>query len=236
MQTIYEPKGPALEYSPLALNVYEGCTKGCTYCYVRKMWRQFGKEFETTTLRPGLLEALEKRCAGWKGEKKLVLLCFACDPYPAPADDRPTREVIQILKRHGFPFQVLTKGGMRASRDFDLYGKGDMYAATLTFCRDDDSAQYEPGAARPWSRIRSLWLAHNQGIATWASLEPVIDPEQTVALIEQTHEFVDLFKIGKLNHQKSSIDWRKFARQAIDLCQSLKANYYIKKDLAKYLE
>ena len=30
---IYEPKGRAREYSPLAANLYRGCGHGCIYCY-----------------------------------------------------------------------------------------------------------------------------------------------------------------------------------------------------------
>ena len=30
---IYEPSGRAREYAPLALNLYNGCPHGCTYCY-----------------------------------------------------------------------------------------------------------------------------------------------------------------------------------------------------------
>jgi DNA repair photolyase len=37
MQTIYEPKGKAREYAPLALNLYESCPHGCKYCYKEGM-------------------------------------------------------------------------------------------------------------------------------------------------------------------------------------------------------
>ena len=33
MPLIYTPSGKAREYSPLALNIYNGCDHGCTYCY-----------------------------------------------------------------------------------------------------------------------------------------------------------------------------------------------------------
>jgi DNA repair photolyase len=31
MRIIYEPKGRALEYAPLAVNLYRGCSHGCDY-------------------------------------------------------------------------------------------------------------------------------------------------------------------------------------------------------------
>ena len=30
---IYEPSGPAREYSSLACNIYKGCQHGCVYCF-----------------------------------------------------------------------------------------------------------------------------------------------------------------------------------------------------------
>ena len=87
------------------------------------------------------------------------------------------------------------------------------------------------------NRINTLKKAHGLGISTWASLEPVIDPVQSLEIIRQTHEFVDLFKVGRWNHDKRAdlIDWKAFGTQAINLLESLKKPYYIKADLKKYL-
>jgi DNA repair photolyase len=40
-------------------------------------------------------------------------------------------------------------------------------------------------------RIAAIKAAHEMGIRTWVSLEPVIDPDQALELIEQIHPFVD---------------------------------------------
>ena len=45
MRTIYEPQGRAREYSPLALNHYQGCDHACTYCYARSINRRWGKDW-----------------------------------------------------------------------------------------------------------------------------------------------------------------------------------------------
>lgn len=43
---IYQPKGPAGEYAKWAVNLHNGCTHGCTYCYNRRgfMSHAFGDE------------------------------------------------------------------------------------------------------------------------------------------------------------------------------------------------
>ena len=69
------------------------------------------------------------------------------------------------------------------------------------------------------------------------SLEPVLHPEITLDIIRQTHSFVDVFKVGVLNHHphSKSIDWRKFATGVNNLLTDLKCNYYLKDDLRKWL-
>jgi DNA repair photolyase len=250
MSIIYRPKGRAGEYSHLAINHYIGCGHGCEYCYCPKVLHISKEEFHTRPrAREGIIEQLKKeikstRAQEHKSKGERVLLSFACDPYqPLDTELGLTREIICILVDNHIPFQVLTKGGFRAARDFDLYGDNDMFAATLTFTKDGQSLKTEPNAATPFERIETLKLAHKQGIKTWVSLEPVIDPIQSLELIQKTAEFVSHYKIGVLNYFPGGIngvshpvDWRRFAIAAIMLCKAYHKTYYIKQDLAKYLE
>lgn len=79
--------------------------------------------------------------------------------------------------------------------------------------------------------------AHENGIRTWVSLEPVLYPETTLEIIRQTHVFVDEFKVGTLNYHPhlKNIDWRRFAVQAERLLQQLGCHYYLKEDLRRWL-
>ena len=237
MNVIYRPKGRAAEYSHLAINHYIGCRHGCVYCYCPAVMRN--PDFHTKPrMREGVLAALQKEAPKFTGTGERVLLCFASDPYqPLNNATNLTREVIKILISNDIPFQVLTKGGMRAVPDFDLYRPGiDAFGSTLTFLDPAKSLEAEPCAPTPANRIRAIERAHEEGIETWVSLEPVLDAKESLAVIERTHGFVDLFKIGILNHQPSDINWRKFGTKAIELCREYKTDYYIKADLAKYLD
>ncbi len=79
--------------------------------------------------------------------------------------------------------------------------------------------------------------AKNKGIGTWVSLEPVIEPEQTLGIVELTHEFVDIYKVGTLNYHsgKNLINWREFALRIKEILNKYNCDYYIKNDLQKYL-
>ena len=238
---IYEPKGRAREYAALACNVYRGCDHQCTYCYAPSATRRSPQDFARSTLRAGAFrarletEARKYRNAGITGQ---VLLSFTCDPYQhLDTEERVTRSAIQILHRHDLQVQILTKGGKRALRDLDLFTPADAFASTLTLLDEAESRKWEPRAATPADRIETIERFHQAGIPTWVSLEPVLDPAVALEIICLTHPFVDLFKVGKLHYHPlaQTIDWRQFANDAIELLKSLGKDYYIKKDLARYL-
>lgn len=170
-----------------------------------------------------------------------VFLCFTCDPYQ-PLDEITgiTRRIIELCHEHNVGTTILTKGGMRSTRDFDLLRARpelSCYGATLTFLSRTDSIAWEPGAALPGERMRALRKAHDLGISTWASIEPVIDPRQALEIIKRTHEYVDVVKIGRWNYDRraNEIDWMSFALSAVALLKSLHKKYVIKKDLAAFL-
>ncbi len=239
MKVIYEPAGRALEYSNLAINHYAGCSHGCIYCYAAGMAKRYGKPFHQIQVpRNGVIEALRKQAPDYAHTRMRVLLSFMTDPYQ-PLDDALglTRSVITILREYSIPFQVLTKGGTRAAKDFDLYTPQDAFATTMTFLDPEDSIKWEPAAALPGNRISAINIAHERGIETWVSLEPVINPSQSLDIISITNGIVDLFKIGTLNHIKppNPIDWRDFGIKAINMCESYGVKYYVKDDLAKHL-
>ena len=239
MPIIYEPKGKAREYSPLACNLYSGCEHGCIYCYAPDILYKNKIEFCQAKPRNNILRLLEKDCIKWQDPKEIVLLCFTCDPYqPIETEYRLTQKAIYMLNMYDFPVQILTKGGLRAVKDFELLAKNPKNAFSVTLTHDnlDISKQWEPGAAPPDERIESLKIAHNMGIKTWVSFEPVIDPEAVYRLIDITHAFVDLYKVGKMNYHPISktIDWRTFRIKVESLLTSLNKDFYIKKDLMKY--
>jgi hypothetical protein len=73
------------------------------------------------------------------------------------------------------------------------------------------------------------------GIFTWVSVEPVVDPAEAIKVVETLRGEVDLWKIGKLNHDRereASIDWHRFL---MDVEAALEGHHYlIKKDLERF--
>ena len=240
---IYKPEGRAGEYSPWAANPYRGCGHQCVYCYVPKIHflKLTRPEFDMgAVLKPRWFEGLLKDARKYQkaGMTEQVMLSFTSDPYHLD-DTSPTRQTLEILRDHGMGFCTLSKGGTRALRDLDLFRPDrDAYAATLTSLDDEFSLKWERKAALPADRIATLKAFHAAGIFTWVSLEPTLNIESSLAVVRATHEFVDLFKVGKANYLKgkiADIDWNEYTLRIIELMAKLGQAHYIKKDLQGYL-
>ncbi len=222
-------------------------------CYAPSATRRNRDDFAASSVRPGAFrarletEARKYRNAGITGK---VLLSFTCDPYQhLDVQEKVTRSAIQILHRHGLNVEVLTKGGSRALRDLDLFTPQDAFATTLTLLDVRESQKWEPSAAHPGDRIETIKRFHEAGIPTWVSLEPVLNPYVALDIVRLTYPYVDLYKLGTINHHPlaKTIDWQRFAHNAIALLKSLgyqrntdpdtleSGQFYIKRDLARYL-
>ena len=237
---IYAPKGQAGEYAPLATNPYRGCGHKCSYCYVPKVLRMGRDDFDAGAFpRQDFIPKLSKEAVKYQqhGITEQVMLSFTTDPYH-PTDNSLTREVLTTLQNHDLGFCTLTKGGSRALRDIDLFRPHrDAFASTLTSIDAAFSAKWERGAASPADRMSTLKAFHDSGIFTWVSLEPTLDTESSLDIIERTHEYVDLYKIGRANYlpMTSTTDWESYTHRIVDVVQNLDVRHYIKKDLQKYL-
>ena len=237
---IYAPAGQAGEYAPLAANPYKGCGHGCAYCYVPLITKQPREEFDAgATPRGDFVDKLRRDAVKYQaaGITEQVMLSFTTDPYH-PGDNSTTRAVLHTLQDHGLAVCTLTKGGSRALRDLDLFRpKRDAFASTLTSLDDAFSKKWERNAALPTDRLAALRKFHDAGIFTWVSLEPTLDCESSLAIVQATHQFVDLFKIGRVNYlpMTKTTDWRAYTLRMIELCHRLNVAHYVKQDFQQYL-
>lgn len=246
MNVIYEPKGRAREYAPLACNLYMGCTHGCKYCYAPACMHKKPEEWHQAARARGenVLALFERDCIRLAKERaddasRRVLFCFLSDPYqPLESELHLTRRGIEVAARHGIKIDILTKGdGALIEQDLQLMLQSQTHLGiTLSFINDASRHEWEPMASTVQSRLDILRKAYEMGIYTWVSMEPVIIPDEALAVIRQAHGYVDFWKVGKLNHNKEverNIDWPRFRDGAIALLESFGSAYYIKEDLKR---
>ena len=240
-RVIYEPQGAANEYADLALNLYKGCHHACTYCYA-PIATCVKRENFTNAVEPkgAIIERLRRdlRLIEKNNEftKSPVLMSFTCDPYqPLEEDLQLTRTAIRLLNLYDYPVRILTKGGDLAQRDLDVLSqfKGNEFGVTLTLLDPKIQQVWEPNAAPPKQRIENLKEAKKRNIKTWLSLEPIIDPEQALDVIDETHEFTDFYGVGKLNYNKhqKTIDWKDVNEKVTNKLTQLKKDFKNHKSL-----
>jgi len=245
MAAIYEPQGAAREYSPLALNYVRGCDHGCVYCYVPKMMKRFDKDYVHSNVYMKETEKLEKEILSsakkFKNSDKQVFMSFTTDPYSHFNNETKfTRRVLEILLEYKIPVSILTKGGNNVLQDLDIikeFGENIQVGGSLTFTSEEDTLKWEKNSSMPSERFETLKTLHENGIKTWASMEPVIYPEQSLEIMELTKKYVDSYKIGKLNHFKKhedKFDWTKFLTDAVSIMRKNETDFYIKKDLLTF--
>jgi DNA repair photolyase len=238
---IYEPSGKAREYSELAANFYTGCLHACKYCYCPSILRKTLNEWSSNPhARTNVLRSFERDCMNATDEIKVkeLLFSFMSDCYQSEESAFLTRQALLIAKFYNFQkVNILTKAGFRAVKDFDLFedNPGWKFGSTIIMRNEELREQWEPGAPSIQSRYEAVKIAHERGIFTWVSIEPVIDPDEALKVIDDLKGIVSFWKIGKLNHFKE-------VEEQIDWCQFLKNveialnghRYMIKKDLEKY--
>ena len=91
---IFIPRGRAREFSPLAMDIWDGCDHGCVYCFNNRDDRSFDK---IATPKSEVVQSLLKQLKH-KVPTEQVLITFSGDPYcHAEIDAGLTRQVLEIL-------------------------------------------------------------------------------------------------------------------------------------------
>jgi DNA repair photolyase len=237
MQSIYEPKGAAREYAPLALNLYRGCEHGCTYCYAPLCLHMTRENFSNVSARAGIIDTLEKDLKKFV-PKQTVLLSFTSDPYqPIERTLRLTRSALEVMDGVVPSVAILTKNTIVCD-DFDIIARNCWYVGTTLSCYSPEYAkQYEPYAPLPAERIKMLEMAENAGIDTFVSVEPVLSEAELELLLQKIKHLKirNGVRIGKWNHnaEANKINWKSVLDTAISYANSGKP-VYIKDELAKF--
>ena len=207
---IYQPSGKAAEYSHFAANFYLGCSNGCHYCY--------NNQGITSGVLGGLEVRLKKSLVDVKTAEQIFLaelakwrdaiikdgglhFNFVSDPCLPETIDLNWKCIDYALSQ-GVPCQVLTKRAdwldhlsvQNALSHPELLRVG----FSLTGCDE-----LEPGASPNLERIQAMHVLHQAGIPTWASIEPIIDPQKSLDVLKHSIDCCDHYKIGILSGKKN---------------------------------
>lgn len=215
---IYQPRGKAREYSPWAVNFYNGCSNKCDYCYNRHCQAKALLGKDEPTFKNGIDEfnvigIFNKELAKYRerivADGKGLFFNFVSDPM---LEETRVVNISCILYtiQAGIPAVVLTKCADWRNEFFRIAQADDMeniplakqmvkFGFTLTGCDE-----LEHGKSTNADRIKLMRKLNYEGFITWASIEPVIDIEKSYNTIAGAYQAgCREFKIGLLSGKKS---------------------------------
>jgi len=102
----------------------------------------------------------------------------------------------------GVPCQVLTKRADWLDSPSVQYALSQKNLIRVGFSLTGCDV-LEPGASTNAERINAMKSLYKKGITTWASIEPIINPNKSLEMVAKTVAFCDHYKIGVLSGKKS---------------------------------
>ena len=215
MKILSKPKGNAEEYGKWSVNPYIGCSHKCAYCYLKggPSGKYLGQDApvlkkgvvsEEHAFHLAMAEIIEHREQIIKDGG--VFMTFTSDPLC-----KDCRKLFLNMARlaafRNIPVTILSKS---AGVDMKLWEYHHLvnfahwhleetgekvkvsFGATLT-----GYDELEPFAPRNHERIHQMRTYHEDGFPVWASIEPVIDFNTSLLMIQQALAVgCEHFKIG----------------------------------------
>jgi DNA repair photolyase len=167
-----------------ALNAYVGCQHQCLYCYAKFMKRFTGHRepwgaFVDVKINAPELLAREVK----KKQKGRVWMSGVCDAYqPLEKKYQLTRRCLEILVEQGWPITVQTKSPL-VLRDLEVLQRSADVEVGFTITTADEKVRriFEPGAPPIEKRVEALGILHEEGIATFVMVAPMLPGAEALA-------------------------------------------------------
>lgn len=164
--------------TPNSMNIYRGCQHGCIYCDARSLCYQMDHVFEDIEVKRNAPELLEQALKAGR-KPRMIGTGAMSDPYiPLERGLRLTRRCMELVKKYGYGFTLLTKSDM-VLRDLDLLSQINsktkaVVQMTITTMDDELCKILEPGVCVTSRRLEVLSILRDAGIPTVVWLCPLM--------------------------------------------------------------
>lgn len=225
-----------------AANFYTGCSNDCGYCYLKR-----GVLSHVWSVNPKLKKCFHDGQDAYKKfvndvdgnldelRKYGIFFTFTSDPFLEQTRDLNILSGMYAAIK-GINVTYLTKRSEVC--DFIIpYGKfRKMFNIGFTLTGHDE---LEPNASSNGERIEAIKKLHDNGFMTWASLEPVIDAESSLSMMQKTLSFCDTYKVGlRSGVRKDYYEKQDIARMVSsmnEMCRNNGKSIYFKDSISKII-
>ena len=209
-KALYNPTGKAGEYSEWACNFFTGCSNNCSYCFCKRgvfshVWTDTPKLKKCFRDFDHAISIFEKEMMANIDElrKTGIFFSFTTDPMLPGKTLELTLRAAELALKNDVPVQILTKCADWWDTDVWLetaksvfIDYTDKIAIGFTLTGHDE---LEPGASFNDERISTMSLCNAFGFHTFASIEPIVNLESSVRVMEKALPYCHLFKIGLMS-------------------------------------
>jgi len=247
-KAIYNPVGKAGEYARWACNFYVGCSNDCDYCYCKKGALGSvagGKEprlkacFKDTDHAFDVFRKEMYKNAGRIRKEGGLFFSFTSDPL-LPQTEKLTAMCVVYATSLGIPCQVLTKCTAWADNVPVLYNTflsmKELVSVGFTLTGMDGM---ETGltVGSNAQRVALMRRLHDDGVKTFASVEPVIGIPEALGAIRDAIDGCDLLKIGLLSGKRDYDmgEMERFIDEVCQLCVDHAVPVYWKKSVTELI-
>ncbi len=192
------------EWADSNVNVYNGCSNNCRYCYAKKMAIRFKRKTNATwkIMEP----KLNKIHKGYAKRQGRVMF-----PTSHDITEESLSNCIIVLRKlinAGNEVLVTTKPRLTCIKaictEFTNEKRLLQFRFTITSLENQRLKFWEPGAPPFEGRFKSLKFAFRQGFMTSVSIEPFLDADP-FPLINKLFPFcTESIWIGKMNYIKAT--------------------------------
>ncbi|MEG1545401.1 MAG: hypothetical protein RR382_12925 [Tannerellaceae bacterium] len=240
-KAIYKPKGKAGEYARYACNFFVGCSNDCSYCYCKKgvLGHAMGgaevklkkcfkdKEHAFQVFQIEAINNLQEL------RKHGLFFTFTSDPLLSETIQL-TLNAIRFCVEHDIKVKVLSKCADNIEHiipAFPQWKNGVAFGFTLT-----GHDELEPNASTNDERIQAMMLLKMYGYKTFASIEPIVDLDSSMDMIEETAGYCDLYKIGLMSGKEmDKYELLEFVGRVLVIAKQYNFKVYLKDSVTKII-
>lgn len=192
------------EWADSNVNIYNGCSNNCRYCYAKKMAIRFKrKTHETWKIMEPNMKKIEKGYAKRKGR---VMFPSSHDITEEALDHCVI--VLEKLLESENEVLITTKPRLACIKticaQFKDYKDLLQFRFTITSMDNKKLSFWEPGASDFQERLESLKYAYKHDFMTSVSIEPFLDKDP-FPLVEKLLPYcTESIWIGKMNYIKAT--------------------------------
>ncbi len=197
------------EWAEINVNIQQGCSNNCKYCYARANALRFGKiqtydQWQQETID---MAAVNKR---WTKRNGVIMFPTTHDITMANLD--PAIVALRNMLSVGNNVLVVSKPRMGCvlaiCKELQEFRNQILFRFTIGSIEWKICDFWEPGAPEPHDRIAALEYAFDQGFKTSVSMEPMLGgADMAIKTYHAVEPFVvDAIWVGKMNRMRSRVD------------------------------